>query len=255
MNNIEWKDGAVCCANGEQWQVTLDDRIQGDVMNAHCSNFALLLHANDFQLNEMRTGDFIPASKLDTEQKYNEVVEVLGLFGIDGGFSKDSGEYNSFKKLLEDHSQSRAVIHEVEGKLCIGVIFKDFDYFSKRQLTYNQLIAIGKLKRLMNERKSSAVSKVNLDIERAVKSKINTELDKPTDNVKSPSHYQLIEGVESIEVIARSMTQEQFKGYCLGNMLKYRLRAGKKDALQQDIDKANFYGELYEMHKEKCYDN
>lgn len=29
---------------------------------------------------------------------------------------------------------------------------------------------------------------------------------------------------------------------------------GKKDALHQDIEKANFYGELYEMHKEKCYD-
>lgn len=29
---------------------------------------------------------------------------------------------------------------------------------------------------------------------------------------------------------------------------------GKKDLLQQDIEKANFYGDLYEMHKEKCYD-
>ncbi|CAK6603868.1 unknown function, partial [Klebsiella phage vB_Kpl_K58PH129C2] len=36
--------------------------------------------------------------------------------------------------------------------------------------------------------------------------------------VKQPSHYQLFEGVEAIEVIARSMTQEMFKGYCLGNI-------------------------------------
>jgi hypothetical protein len=75
------------------------------------------------------------------------------------------------------------------------------------------------------------------------------------DNVRKPSHYQLIDGVESIEIIARSMTHEQWKGFCLGNMLKYRIRAGKKDALQQDIDKANYYGELYELHKGKCYDS
>jgi hypothetical protein len=75
------------------------------------------------------------------------------------------------------------------------------------------------------------------------------------DNVRKPSHYQLIDGIESIEIIARSMTAEQWKGFCLGNMLKYRIRAGKKDALQQDIDKANYYGELYELHKDKCYES
>ena len=74
------------------------------------------------------------------------------------------------------------------------------------------------------------------------------------DCVKSPNHYQLMGGIELIEIIARSMTKEQWKGFCLGNMLKYRIRAGKKGCLQQDIDKANFYGELYEMHKGKCYE-
>lgn len=97
--------------------------------------------------------------------------------------------------------------------------------------------------------KTTSASKINRDIERAVKDKINDELDQ----VENPSHYQLIEGVESIEIISRSMTQEQWRGFCLGNMLKYRIRAGKKDKLQQDIDKANFYGELYETHKTKCY--
>lgn len=79
--------------------------------------------------------------------------------------------------------------------------------------------------------------------------------EKPSDDcVKSPDHYQLMDGIESIEIIARSMTKEQWKGFCLGNMLKYRIRAGKKGELQQDIDKADFYGELYEMHKGKCYE-
>ena len=79
---------------------------------------------------------------------------------------------------------------------------------------------------------------------------------KEDDGVKQPSHYQLFEGVEAIEVIARSMTQEMFKGYCLGNILKYRLRAGKKSelaTLEKDMAKATFYLELYTKHKGLCY--
>lgn len=77
------------------------------------------------------------------------------------------------------------------------------------------------------------------------------------DGVKQPSHYQLFDGVEAIEVIARSMTQEMFKGYCLGNILKYRLRAGKKSelaTLEKDMAKATFYLELYIKHKGLCHD-
>ncbi|UIW11160.1 MAG: nucleotide kinase [Enterobacter phage ENC14] len=80
---------------------------------------------------------------------------------------------------------------------------------------------------------------------------------KEDDGVKQPSHYQLFEGVEAIEVIARSMTQEMFKGYCLGNILKYRLRAGKKSelaTLEKDMAKATFYLELYAKYKGSCHD-
>lgn len=65
-------------------------------------------------------------------------------------------------------------------------------------------------------------------------------------NVHSPSHYQVFPDVEAIEIIRKSMTVEQWYGYCMGNMLKYRLRAGSKDDLQQDIDKANKYKALYQ---------
>lgn len=74
------------------------------------------------------------------------------------------------------------------------------------------------------------------------------------DSVKNPKHYQVIEGVESITIIASAMTVEQWHGFCLGNILKYRIRAGKKGDLQQDIAKADYYQELYEMHKHLCRD-
>lgn len=81
--------------------------------------------------------------------------------------------------------------------------------------------------------------------------------DEPIEGVTKPSHYAFFDGVEAIEVIARSMTVEMFRGYCMGNILKYRLRAGKKSELayaEKDLAKANFYVELFEKHKGECYD-
>lgn len=78
----------------------------------------------------------------------------------------------------------------------------------------------------------------------------------PLSDVRQPSHYKLFQDVESIEVIARSMTIEQFHGFCFGNILKYRLRAGKKSELatmEKDLAKASFYETLFEQHKGKCH--
>ena len=61
------------------------------------------------------------------------------------------------------------------------------------------------------------------------------------DPVNHPRHYAIAPGVEAIDIIEASLTPEQFKGYLLGNFLKYRLRAGDKGDLQQDIDKSNWY--------------
>lgn len=77
-----------------------------------------------------------------------------------------------------------------------------------------------------------------------------------SDDVRAPTHYQVFPGTESIEIIARSMTQAEFRGFCMGNVLKYRLRAGKKSdqaSIEKDLRKADFYKELFEEHKYKCY--
>lgn len=84
---------------------------------------------------------------------------------------------------------------------------------------------------------------------------------KPEIKVKSdvthPNHYMLLDNVEAIEIIARSMTVEAFRGFCLGNVLKYHLRAGKKAELatmEKDLKKAAFYQELFDKHKGMCHD-
>lgn len=71
------------------------------------------------------------------------------------------------------------------------------------------------------------------------------------DVIIRPSHYDMM-GSNTIEILAAALTLDEWRGFCLGNTLKYRIRAGKKDDLQQDIDKANNYERLYEKHKHLC---
>ena len=78
--------------------------------------------------------------------------------------------------------------------------------------------------------------------------------DKKPYAVNSPKHYAVFEQLEAIEVIASSMTVDQFYGYCLGNILKYRLRAGGKDDVMQELGKADKYQELFTQFKFLCKD-
>lgn len=73
-----------------------------------------------------------------------------------------------------------------------------------------------------------------------------------SDAVNHPSHYKLFPGQEAIDIIKAALTQEEFMGYLKGNALKYRLRAGNKDDLSQDIAKAEWYRKrAFEQQKHK----
>jgi hypothetical protein len=60
-------------------------------------------------------------------------------------------------------------------------------------------------------------------------------------------HYQLWENTQAIDIIKASMTKKEYKGFLKGNILKYRLRAGKKDCLISDMQKARNYEILLEL--------
>lgn len=59
------------------------------------------------------------------------------------------------------------------------------------------------------------------------------------DMVNSPPHYNSGE-IECIEAIEASMSQEAFRGYLKGNMLKYIWRYENKGG-KEDLDKADWY--------------
>lgn len=60
------------------------------------------------------------------------------------------------------------------------------------------------------------------------------------DNVNNPNHYKLDCGVESIEIIKRVLGLKGFVAFCLGNILKYLIRAEKKNG-KEDYKKAAKY--------------
>ena len=78
------------------------------------------------------------------------------------------------------------------------------------------------------------------------------------DMVNKPNHYAVFEtddmSLEAIRVIASTLTHAQFTGYCMGNTLKYRLRVGKKDNIEQELAKADKYQELYHTFKHLTID-
>lgn len=60
------------------------------------------------------------------------------------------------------------------------------------------------------------------------------------DNINSPKHYRLPSlNIESIDII-RAILGKYFKWFCLGNIIKYILRAEKKNGLE-DYKKARKY--------------
>lgn len=61
------------------------------------------------------------------------------------------------------------------------------------------------------------------------------------DKVNSPNHYKLRGlDIEAIDVIRGALTEDEFRGFCKGNVLKYTIREGHKNG-DEDLKKAKKY--------------
>lgn len=63
---------------------------------------------------------------------------------------------------------------------------------------------------------------------------------KNADPVNSPSHYNS-GGVEAIEAIESALTDDGYRGYLKGNVMKYMWRYEKKAKPVEDLKKARWY--------------
>lgn len=66
-----------------------------------------------------------------------------------------------------------------------------------------------------------------------------TRLSDANDNVDHPAHYTQGD-VECIDAIKSALTEEEFRGYCKGNALKYTWRERMKGGAE-DLEKACWY--------------
>ena len=76
-----------------------------------------------------------------------------------------------------------------------------------------------------------------------LESEIDADGRNSEDVVNKPDHYQLLEGVQVIDVIREVLDRSGLKGYegfCLGNVIKYILRADQKNGVE-DYKKAAVY--------------
>ena len=66
---------------------------------------------------------------------------------------------------------------------------------------------------------------------------------KADNKVKNPTstHYNLWQGTDAIDVIKEMLTPMEYRGFLKGNILKYQLRLGKKDATDKEIIKIKDY--------------
>jgi hypothetical protein len=70
-----------------------------------------------------------------------------------------------------------------------------------------------------------------------------------SDPVNHPAHYK-VGGIETIDFIKAKLTPEEYRGYLLGNVLKYASRSGHKGNSAQDTGKMAWYAtRLSELEK------
>ena len=55
------------------------------------------------------------------------------------------------------------------------------------------------------------------------------------------ARYYNAGNIETLDIIKAKLTVEQYKGFCLGNAMKYICRAEHKGNYNRDIEKAIFY--------------
>lgn len=78
------------------------------------------------------------------------------------------------------------------------------------------------------------------------------EKQQPDEQVKDPKHYDWFPNTNVLTIMATSSTEAEWRGFCRNTALKYRLRLGKKDDLEQELSKADNYCAVFEQYKHLC---
>lgn len=147
-----------------------------------------------------------------------------------------------FKEISEKHIETVRKIIELKGS-CAGIKCEDcpFSHDSSTLIinTCADLYATGSSVVAATDEKLLQSANNFLEMCRKTGALIG-EGTVAEDNINSPKHYRLPGlNIESIDII-RAILGKYFKWFCLGNIIKYILRAEKKNGLE-DYKKARKY--------------
>ena len=89
----------------------------------------------------------------------------------------------------------------------------------------------------------------NLESNRPWHERIPARLGIEDGTAAGASHYQ-VGDKQPIEIMQEIMTPEEFQGFCRGNVIKYSLRLGHKDAAVKEAAKIEQYSKWLRMSLE-----
>lgn len=223
---IEFKEGAVCFADNRQWSFNDSVKPYKLVSNMHgarLEGYSDVVDMPDFQLNTIKQGGYIEASELDTEDKYNRAVGVFGLLGLE--CYANYGLLNHFGDLyIEDCEAVHGCTDESECAV--------------RKITFDQLMAIGELKRLMNERDKQSCT-LTTEEETVLKSRaMASELSSQSKDDEWPKIGGRVEFNQAkglYTVIARHENSVWLKSVITGTLVGALIGSLKKPKSKEDL--------------------
>lgn len=92
-------------------------------------------------ITDLKVGDYIEKSELDTEQKYNDVVGVFEQWG----FSRDGEHSLSYCNFMNHERENALVASNLVDFDCMLMGCDLDDEETKRKLTYSQVMSLNKV--------------------------------------------------------------------------------------------------------------
>lgn len=170
--------------------------------------------------------------------------------------------YNIFA--IEDHKflfaylQGATIQQRFDEESVIGVpyqISKAPCFFNSYDPEVEWIIVNEDVKELVDQTTQGIIDDTQPHVwEIPASTKIEEIVEKPR-TLKNPNskYYELWDGFESIDVLKQLLSDDEYKGFLKGNILKYQLRLGKKDNIEKEQTKIlDYRSELDRiLHKEE----
>lgn len=203
----------------------------------------LTLRNNTFCNNTFCNNTFCQ-KELDPEHRMGLIRESIRLDDDDVVYAEQINRYMSGLSKGECGFQENTQEQILKS---IRLIIDEQD--RQMPLDISQDITLGVQKYIKQQQELRAASELSQDQKKDLQdfdkdntAKVNT------DPVNSPTHYNHNPyGVECIQAIRAAFTDDEFRGYLKGNVLKYLWRQRYKNKPLQDVRKASWYlGKLVE---------